>query len=275
MTDLAPFGWWLDYQPGSAVAFSGDPTPITPGLYYWEVTINAGGQTGDGYGILFGVANSSAILRDTVDAAVNSDQPNAVDAAFVVARVNASGAEDAAGWGYPVRMGGITAGCATATGQVYGCALNTLTKKFWVRNISRDIPSGQYAGGGGAGDPASGTQGCDLTGIPVTGPLFIFVGGSNDGTGDGSHYTGVAGKGTINFGASAFTGTPPTGFVSIESVFPGAKLNTNDNSNLVLTNGNLTWEASGQIIATQGFISGSQQLDSYNSARSIFSIAQS
>jgi len=259
MTALAPYGWWLDFHPQSAIAFSGEPTPLTPGKYYWEVTITEGGADGtSGYGILMGVAEAGMALVDVVDTAVNLAQAGSQYGAFINIRVDATGLEAANGWGYPNRSGGIGQGSADAVGNVYGLALDTLNKKLWYRNLTRNLPTGAWGGGASPGDPAANTEGCSLTFVAVTGPVYVMVGASHGAA-------SAKGAGTINFGASAFTGTAPTGFVSIESVWPAAQLNPSDTA-IVISGGNLAF--AGTNVPTTG------NLGLSYAARSRFSIAQ-
>lgn len=272
MTALAPYGWWLDYQPASALAFS-QPAVVAAGGYYFEVTITSGGADGTGgYGILFGICNASTVLVGTVANAINAAQPNSAGACFTSSRAN-NPTETTLGWGYPNRPTGIPVE-ATGLTAVYGVAIDTTNKKVWWRNITDASPAAGLYGGGtniNTGNPATNVQGADFSSggpSPVTGPIYILVGASHGAT-------TAKGTGTVNFGASAFTGTAPSGFVSIESAFPGATLNPADNSNLVLSNGNLSFSGANVPVTFSPAISGfSTNVGFHNCCRSRFSIAQ-
>lgn len=273
MTALAPYGWWLDFQPASAMAFS-SITPITAAKYYFEVTITSGGADGTGgYGILFGICNKSAVLVGVTASSINIAQPNSSGACFTSSRAN-NPFEGALGWGYPVRPTGVPVE-AVGTTAVYGVALDTVNHKIWWRNITDASPgSGLYGGGTNinTGNPATNVMGADFSSgggaSPVTGPVYIMVGASHGSA-------AAKGAGTLNFGATAFTGTAPTGFVSIESVFPGAALNPSDNSNLVLSNGNLSFDGTNVPVTFSPAISGFvTNVGFHNACRSVFAIAQ-
>jgi hypothetical protein len=83
-----------------------------------------------------------------------------------------------------------------ANGDIIGVAIDIAAKLIWFRVA----PSGNWNGSGTA-NPVTGTGGVDITSI-VTGPLYPIEG-----------INGV-GAITANFGASAFTGAVPSGFVS-------------------------------------------------------------
>lgn len=267
-------GWFLDCAPKTLICVSNGPVlPI--GKYYFEVTITSGGADGTGgYGILFGICNINAALVGVTASSINLAQPNSVNSCFVSSRAN-NPTESGLGWGYPNRPSGIPVE-ATGLTAVYGVALDTTNHKIWWRNITNGSPpSGLYGGDPtflNSGVPATNTYGADFSsggGVsPVTGTLYIMVGAS--------HGTGAAkGTGTVNFGASAFTGTAPTGFGTIETAFPGAALNPNDNSNIVLTNNNLSFAGTNVPVTFSPAISGfTTNVGFHNACRSRFAIAQ-
>lgn len=238
---LNEYGWFLDGHPaGLMVPVSAGKT-LTAGKWYFEVTLDDGGIGSDeGWGIVVGFAGSTADLTNTVLANVGIAQAASAQTNFTgPARGEAP---TLSGWGYPTRPPGCSP--VTAVGQKLGIAINTIAKTIWWRNAT----TGSIWNLDAAADPATGA-GVNIIDFsasgasPITGSVFVLVGASLGNSGGfGSPYT-EKGQGTLNFGASAFTGAVPSGYSSIESGFPGAALNPNDNSNLTLTNGNLTFEA--------------------------------
>lgn len=264
-------GWYLDCAPKTYIAKSSGGA-IPAGKYYWEVTIDAGGADGTGgYGILAGVANSSAILTGTVATAIGAAQPNSIGAAFFNSRAN-NPSSAANGWGYPDRAGSIPVEITGTTGT-YGLLLDTINHKLWYRNITNDSPSGFWAGSplSSSGDPTTNTLGADLAAMGVTGNLYVLVGASHGSA-------SAKGQGTVNFGASAFAATPPTGSTSLQSAIGGSlvTLDPTNNSNLVLSNGNLTFAGTNVPVTFSPAISGfTTNVGFSNSVRSRFAIAQS
>lgn len=270
---LNQYGWFLDGQPAGLMVpvSAGASIPASAGTkFYFEVTIDSGGADGtSGYGVHFGIATSALVLNGTVATAINAAQANSQYGTFWNTRVDAGGTSGLLGWGYPTRPGGLISGSAQANGDVFGIALDTTNKKIWAKNLTL----GSTWGGGVSevGDPTANAYGADFSASggmsPVTGAIFIICGCSHGSA-------SAKGQGTINFGASAFTGTAPTGYVSIESVFPGAALNPDDNSNIVLSNNNLTFAGTNVPVTFSPAISGFTTNVGYsNTVRSRFSIA--
>lgn len=90
-----------------------------------------------------------------------------------------------------------TIGAATA-GDVYGIALDAGAKLIWIRRNLGSWNNNTSA------DPATGVGGLDISGF--SGPYFPWF--SDAGTG------GTHGKYTANFGDTAYTNGPPSGFSS-------------------------------------------------------------
>ena len=88
--------------------------------------------------------------------------------------------------------------------NILDAAIDFGAKLFWWR-VNNGLWNSQLNGGSG-GDPASGTFGYDFTSIGSA-PFYFVV----SGYGFSSPPTGF----TANFGASAFTRTPPSGFVGL------------------------------------------------------------
>lgn len=261
------YGWWLDGHQASSLVVASQAV-VSAGKYYWETTITSGAADGTGgYGILCGVCMPTLPLTGTVATSVNIAQ--GPGGQFVSWRA-ANPISDVTGWGSPTRMGGIFGGEPLAVGEKIAFALDTVNHKLWVRNVSSGVPAANgWAGGASqSGDPVANVSGADLATNGLTGNLYIVCGCSHGAA-------AAKGTGTINFGATAFTGTPPTGFVSIESVFPGAALNSSDNSNIVLSNGNLTFDGANVPVTFSPAIGGFTTNVGYsNAVRSRFSIAQ-
>lgn len=223
-------GWWLDCAPKvTAVQSSGGAGPA--GKYYFEVKLSTTGGFSTS-SACFGICNSSVILYETIDANVNIAQANTAGAILLYGDPN--GGNNA--WGYPTKLNMTGPGTWTLN-QVMGVAVDTIAKRLWTKNITAGTP---WNGNGGASpDPATGVNGIDFatSDHPVTGNIHAFVGGSNTNP---STYGGA----TINFGATAFAGTPPTGFSAW-----GASdfLNPEANSNLTLSGGNLIANAASAI----------------------------
>lgn len=275
MTTLAPYGWWLDGHPAASGVFVTSQPVVTAGKYYWEVTIATGGGGADGtggYGILFGIAGLGMVLTGTVCTSVNLPQGNSRYGNFCHSRAN-NPFSGASGWGYPLRVGGIPVE-AVGTTAVYAVAVNTLTHKVWFRNLTDASPAaGLWGGGSGSGNPATDADGGLFTAAgnsPILTNIYAMVGASHGAA-------AARGGGSINFGASAFTGTVPSGFVSIESVFPGAALNPSDNSNLTLSGGNLVFDGTSVPVAFSPRppdVAFDTNVGYSNSCRSRFCIAQ-
>lgn len=257
---LNDYGWFLDGHPSGTLIVASGGASIAAGKYYFEVTVVSSDDGSDaGWGVAVGISSATMTsLFDVVDASVNNPQAASVQANFFTVKDNTS---NGAGWGYPLRPTGIS---PVVQGAVIGVAVNTIAKTIFWRNVSTASVWNLDA----AADPVTGAGTTNLWSAlgnsPITGNVFILVGADLGNSGGfGSPFT-EKGKGTINFGASAFTGTAPTGYVSIESVLPGAALNPNDNSDLTLTNGNLTFEGKSR---------NGTYADPYCGCRSRFSIA--
>jgi len=235
-------GWYVDCAPRSYIVESG--ALLAVGGYYFEITLVAAPA---GTAIMFGVASSTVELYSTCLLAYNVPQSRSQYCVLADAEVGGGGGLVTAG--YPSRPVGTTSQLATPS--VYGVALDTVHHKIWWKNITA---GSTWSGAAGAGDPATNVNGCDLSASgpsPVINPLYIIVGACNNSRTSAAGT--LFGKGTLNFGATAFTGTAPSGFFSVESAYPGAQLSASRNSNVVLTNNNLTFEANAHIGTGQTF----------------------
>ncbi len=271
MTALAPYGWWLDGHPGGGLlAASTITVNAAAGTYYWEVTL-VSGTLPNGFqtaGVAFGVANSSSDLTDTCDAGLNLPQVGSTSTAFTIPIVDGIG-NGSTVWGYPSHgpTGFPDTHNALAAGQVYSLALNTLTHRLWWRAATgADTRWNTDA----AADPVTGTLGLDISASgpsPVLGNVFPLLGATN-GCSSGSPNYDTPSVGTVNFGATAFAGTPPTGYVSPYSIIGAvATLDPGNNGRLTLSNGNLTFTGTHPIgVANQG--------NMYDTVRARFSFAQ-
>ena len=96
-----------------------------------------------------------------------------------------------------LNSGGICTGAAINVGDVLDVAVDLSAKRHWYR-----INGGVWFGNGGASpNPATGVNGCDISGI-AAGPYYTTVGQA----------TGGATSITSNFGATAYTNAAPAGF---------------------------------------------------------------
>lgn len=242
------YGWWLDNHPTALFAASTGAS-LVAGKYYFEVTVVSSGNGSDtGWGVAVGIGSATMTsLFDIVEANVNLPQAASVQSNFIT--IKSDGGTNEPGWGYPDRPTGCS---ATAQGAVVGVAVNTIAKTLYWRNAT----TGSVWNLDGTSDPATGAGTTNLwsaAGLsPVTGNIYIIAGADLGNSGGFGSPLTEKGKGTLNFGATAFTGTAPSGYVSIESVFPGASLDPNNNSDLTLTNGNLTFEGFSDNTALNG-----------------------
>lgn len=95
----------------------------------------------------------------------------------------------------------------TAT-HILGLAIDLVNNRIWGR-----VDNGAWSTTGGTGDPAANTGGLDISSINTGGVYMAFSPDDVASTFD---------KVTANFGASAFTYTAPTGFVSWDTGAAGS-----------------------------------------------------
>ena len=143
------------------------------GKFYCEVTCGTVVNTG------FGVCNSAVSLNNFLG-------------------VDNFGAAVYSGGGYTsTGVSGTTTCNAPVAGHVFGVAIDVDNRAIWMKDWTA---AGNWNANGTA-NPATNTNGCILGGGMATGNLCAAVTCAN--TGDNV---------TFNFGASAYTGTPPAGF---------------------------------------------------------------
>lgn len=260
------YGWFLDGNPGGTLLAASSATGPA-GTYYWEVTL-VSGTLPNGFqtsGVAFGVANSSSDLTYTVDAGLNLPQVESTSTIFTIPIIDGIG-NGSTVWGYPSHTFNDTHN-ALAAGQVYSFALNTTTHRIWWRAATGADTRWNTDG---SANPATGVGGIDISATgpsPVLGNVFPLFGATN-GCSNGSPNYDTPSVGTVNFGATAFAGTPPSGYVSPYSIFnTSAVLDPANNGRLTLSNGNLTF--------TGVFpIGTSNQGNKYDTVRARFSFAQ-
>lgn len=248
-------GWWLDGSPCAAGMFASSQNVLVAGKYYFEVSMDEGGSDGTGgWGILFGVADFRMPLTGTVCVSINT--PQGQGGCFYSGKGN-NPTTATLGWGSPGRANADNVSELWGTSGVYGVKFNAIDHTLSFRNITNDRP-------------ASGLFSAETdidTIIADAEFLHVMVGASHGGTTN-------KGVGTVNFGGSAFAGPVPSGYASIASVFSGAKLNSADNSNLVLSNGDLTFSGENVPVTFTPAVSGFTTNVGYSSSiRSNFLIA--
>ena len=153
---------------------------LTTGKWYWEVTRVAESITTDGNTV--GVANASQSLT----------QGNAFNASSNL-------------WGMSLATGNkhgnaasVAYGSTIAVGGVVGIAYDADAQKIWFRNAS-----GYFA----SGDPVAGTNAAFTNTTGVTGVSPYVYKGATGSTINYAH----------NFGQRAFSYTPPTGFLALNT----------------------------------------------------------
>jgi len=255
------YGWWLDGSPKTMLVSSGAVLPA--GKYYWEVQILTGGVGASaGYGVLAGIANASLLVTDTVDASVNLAQLRSQYGIFWTSKVDAAGGTPV--FGYPTLPSVAAQRVATAVNDIWAIALNTTTHRIWWRRLTGANTNWNVSA---LADPATGVGGEDISASgysPVIGRIYALCGAD---LGDNPLNTFTSpGSGKVNFGATAFSGTAPTSFVSPYSIYTDAVLSSTDKSaSITLSGGNLTFAGNARNGA---------YADPYSCARSNFSFAQ-
>lgn len=144
------------------------------GKYYWEVTTGAVSNTG--LGALSAI--QSLASGQYISGSVNS------------LAVFSSGWNGAGG--------GITTSPANVAGHTYGLALDVNNRTIWIIDWSLGSPTWNA---NGTANPATNTNGAILPAGMTSGVLYAGV--TCAGAGDNV---------TFNFGATAYVGTPPSGF---------------------------------------------------------------
>ena len=155
-------------------------TSKSSGKFYFEIAFSSTGASG-GFDHCVGIANASANL-------VNSPAPGGNDNNSIAKYLGSAN----------VQLNNSTVGSSnTASPPSTVCvAVDFSGSVIWFR-----IGSGNW-NNNAANDPATGTGGISFSTINA-GPFFVIVALEPSGT------TAV---GTINFGASAYSFTPPSGF---------------------------------------------------------------
>lgn len=145
---------------------------LTTGKYYWECTVNTWSQASTSVG----VASPTAVLSNFVTTGFQSAMAY-LSGALSVNSVTQSGS-----------LG------ARSSGDIIGIAVDGTAHLIWFRVA----PSGNWNGSGTA-NPATGVGGFNIAGLGST--VFPAFGQATSGQ-----------SATANFGATAFTGTVPSGF---------------------------------------------------------------
>jgi hypothetical protein len=157
------------------------------GLYYFEATLTA----------VNGLFSGIALLNST---AAYSDYTSGIGIGTGVLVGNGGGTP----FGDVIANGagsGFAIGALTAGSVVVACAVDFTHSEIWFKNVT----SGGLWNGNATANPATTVNGATISGAigggASAGPAVIFAGNSSESV-------------TINFGATAFSGTVPSGFTS-------------------------------------------------------------
>jgi hypothetical protein len=157
------------------------------GLAYFELTITSrSSSSGHNQGTVFGFANSSATLTGGYPGANNNS-------------VGAQTGDNPGGILYNTAAYGTYIGTQVSAGDVVGIAVDMNKGLFWIKNVTTASNWNNSA----SADPAAGVGGF---GVPTVSDAFFMWAGANLGV--------VADVSTVNFGAAAFAGTLPSGYVA-------------------------------------------------------------
>lgn len=124
----------------------------------------------------------------------------------------------------------LASAAAGATFSLVALAIDLTNNKIWAR-ASGDSTGDWNASG--TANPATNTGGFDITSVN-SGTVYLAY--------SGFYTSSVADTVTLNAGASTFHGSIPSGFSAWDAT-GGTTWNASDNSNLTLSNGNLTASA--------------------------------
>jgi hypothetical protein len=174
-------------------------TGVSAGKYYWEAKLT--GILNNDYingNIGFGLGNTSTSVADGQIVGIGFDS---VGIFFTSSATNVDWYVNNAS------VSSIALGFFPANGDVFGFALDLTNNTFWFKDITQ---SSVWYGSASGGNPATNTSGFSLvqtsftiTAHPVVpGALLVENGDALIGY----------------FASSAWTGTPPAGFVSFDTV---------------------------------------------------------
>lgn len=182
--------------------------------------------------VFIGIADASFALANPISFDVAPPQgPHCVGLTF-----KTSG-QVPVGWGTPDHPATV-ATSTFATNDWMGIGINTLTGRLWWRNATAS-PS-TWWGGTGSPDPVTGTDGFDVTGN-LTGNIYVIVGAGNENT-PGTNSI------LVNFGATAFAATKPTGWSAWDTT--GESKFTDIDGHLTFATGALKITATSAIAGT-------------------------
>lgn len=201
-------------------------TPQTSStLRYFEMSAN--GASSDR--VCIGLANASFNLVNPQALDFTAGNYASLNGGVFVAFGNTGQAPT--GWAGAGGATPIVAGFPFTLTDVIGVAINTATRKAWWRNATQ-APSVWYgAGASPTPDPVTGDNGYLLTSANLSGSIYALVGMGFDGV-PGHHASSI-----VNFGATSFVATPPTGYVAWDST---TTMNPSDAApEIVLSSGNL------------------------------------
>lgn len=178
---------------GRSIACVRGSVGISSGKWYYEVTSSDFNPSGDDDAV--GLANTTHSL---------TARPGLPDA-------DAIGVFTAGATYYANAYQGFVIGAFYTSGKVIGIAVDRTANLFWASVITSGT-RGNW-NGDGAANPATGTNGLDISAL--TGTLYPIV------------YMEDPASGCVaNFGLSAYAATAPAGFASLDSVAGRTTKNT-------------------------------------------------
>lgn len=235
-------GWNLDRAAGTYIVRCTGGVSAGGGFYF-EAKIVA---TASASSPLVGVGNSTFQLHNPTSLDVSPPDPSTFAGAALLQFKNSGLAP--VGRGYPSNINGA-ATTTFATGDTVGIAVHSTLNKLWWRNATTSPGTWWGNNLGGTQDPVAGTNGFDFTPstgtTPISGNLFIVVGAGNEAVASTQDIL-------LNFGATSFVATAPSGYAAWDST-GGTLINTQD------ADGHLTIAASALEITGASAIPGTNQ----------------
>lgn len=197
---------------------------------YFELTLTHSFISGFDAGIAgFGICGATASL--TAAGFWDNNSLQAAEAEICGSTHNSVGSGSAVG--YPSKWVGINTG---ALDRVYALAVNLTAELIWFRDVTGASGWSSTGTAPPTPDPETDANGFDYSAV-ITGAVYAFGGATHN------NFLGNYGEGVLNFGATAFVGAIPAGYVAWGA---GETLNPSDKSGDILLSGsNLTFSSDG------------------------------